>query len=194
MSEKTIFVIPGYKQKITQIAYREIAKLLQKECYSPLLVPIFWKNTTISENTKEFVTFYKSIRAKRKYILGFSFGAMIAFLASTKVRPTGLILCSLSPYFKEDLVKKSFASFATGFRYRDFSRLESSKLAKKLKTKQILMLYGEKETKSLVTRVTETFDHIPSGKKLLLTVRQTGHDIGSKRYLRTIHQAAKQLN
>lgn len=178
-AKKAIFIIPGFNQLVTDKAYIEIAKILKKENYFPILVRIPWKNTTILENTKYFLKEYKSIKSKKKYILGFSFGAMIAFIASTKVRSTGLILCSLSPFFKEDLSKFKISSIS---------------LAKKIKSKQILMMYGAQETRSLIRRVTETFNHISSANKFLISIYKTEHNLGTKRYLTKIHQAARVLS
>lgn len=178
-AKKTIFIIPGFNQMVTDKAYREIAKILKKENYFPILVKIPWKNTTIQENVKYFLNEYRKIKSKKKYILGFSFGAMIAFIASTKVRSCGLILCSLSPFFKEDL---------------PMSKISSVSLAKKIKSKQILMMYGQQEARSLIRRVTDTFQNISSANKFLISIYKTEHNIGTKRYLINIHQAARALS
>lgn len=37
------------------------------------------------------------------YLFGFSLGAMLAFIIAKEVNAKKLILCSLSPFFKEDL-------------------------------------------------------------------------------------------
>lgn len=194
--EKTIFIIPGFRHLPTNKAYKEIARMLKKEGYLPILIKIPWKQTTISENTQFFLKKYKKIATKKKYILGFSFGAMIAFIASTKVSTSGLILCSLSPYFKEDLSKANnrLVSSVTINRYQDFSKLHCATLAKKIKAKKILMLYGARETKPLIRRVNETFNLISSKHKYLIPILKTEHNIGDKRYLHTIHQAARELN
>lgn len=195
IAQKSIFIIPGFQHLPTNNAYKKIATMLQKEGYFPIPITIPWNKATISESTEFFVKEYKKVKTKEKYILGFSFGAMIAFLAATKVNASGLILCSLSPYFKEDVAngKKRLISKITKARYKDFSTLHCSSLAKKIKTKQILMLYGAKETKSLIRRVTETFEQISSTQKYLIPIFETDHDIGDKRYLQKIRQIAKKL-
>lgn len=188
--KKTIFIIPGFNQLVTDKAYRKIAKILKKEDYFPILVKIPWKNTTILENTKYFLKEYRKIKSKKKYILGFSFGAMIAFIASTRVRSSGLMLCSLSPFFKEDLRISKTMTKAN----RAFYKLRSISLAKKIKSKQVLMMYGEQESRSLIKRVTDTFSHISSTNKFLISIYKTEHNVGTKGYLAKIHQAARALN
>ncbi len=191
---KVIFIIPGFRQKPTDRAYQKIASILKSESYFPILIDIEWKNSTISQNCQYFLKVYKKAKARKKYILGFSYGAMIALLASTKVSVSGLILCSLSPYFKEDMPKiNKNLSLLMASRYRDFSKLHCAELAKKIKAKKILMLYGGQETTSLVRRVRNAFEQIPSVKKHLIRIPETKHEIGNKKYLSTIHEAAKHL-
>ncbi len=191
---RAIFIIPGFAQRPTNKAYKEVAKILKSEGYFPILVAIPWKNSTISQNTEHFLKIYKKTKARKKYILGFSYGAMIAFIAATKVNPSGIILCSLSPYFKEDMPKtnKNLSLLMTA-RYEDFSKLHCGTLAKKIKTGRILMLYGAQETKVLIKRVTDAFGQIPAQKKHLIPILKAEHEIGDKRYLNTIHYAVSKL-
>lgn len=149
----------------------------------------------MSENTMYFLKEYKKIRRKEKYILGFSYGAMIAFLAATKVHVSGLILCSLSPYFQEDIQNKTRTRKSTleKKRYDDFVTLHSGRLAKQLKTKQVMMLYGVQEAKSLIKRVSETFYQIPTTQKKLFAVKKAEHNLGNTSYLEKIKQATMRL-
>lgn len=192
--EKAILIIPGFRQRPTDKAYKEIGKILKNEGYSPILVAIPWKKSTISQNTEYFLKVYKKVEANKKYVLGFSYGAMIALIASTKVAVEGLILCSLSPYFNEDIsnTNKNLSSLMAE-RYEDFSKLHCGTLTKKIKAEQILMLYGAEEAKALIKRVTEAFDQISSEEKHLIRISKTEHKIGDVRYLRTIHQATREL-
>ncbi len=191
---KVIFVIPGFEESVLADGYREVEKIIKAEGYMPVLVDVSWDGTTVSENTEKFLKVYNNIEADKKYILGFSFGAMIAFLASTKVEVTGLILCSLSPYFSEDLPKiGKYWTPSTLKRYQDFAGLSCNVLAKQLKTQQVLMLYGEEEDKSLVNRVRDAFEKINLSNKYLVPITGAEHNIGDARYLLRIHQVAHRL-
>jgi len=194
--KKTVFIVPGYRHTPKQKAYQAIAVMLKNEGYEPILVTIPWKESTISENTKLFLSQFKKIQRKKKYILGFSFGAMIAFLAATKVEVEGLILCSLSPYFQEDLpkVRKNLLSPIQKERYEDFSTLRCAALAKQIKAKQVLMVYGSKEARPLKKRVNTAFTQITKKKKYLMSIKEADHTLGDKRYLNTLHQIAQTLN
>lgn len=193
--KKTVFIIPGFRHGPGTRGYKEIAGILRKEGYFPVLSRISWKKRTVSENAAFFLKEFSRMKRKKKYILGFSFGAMVALLASTKVRSSGLILCSLSPFFREDIakVKTNLMSALMAERYEDFAQLQSTVLAKKIKTKQVHMLYGAREAKSLKKRVNKTFDQIVSSRKQLTQIQKTEHEIGSFRYLQTIQQIARVL-
>lgn len=195
IGDRVIFIIPGYRQSAKNKAYCEIAKNLKSEGYFPVPVKIPWKNSTISDNVEYFLKVYKNIKTRKKYILGFSYGAMIAFIASTKIRTEGLILCSLSPYFKEDVLKtkKEVFSRLSEKRFNDFSKLHSKILAKRIKSKKVLMVYGGSEAKSLIRRVRETFVQIESEEKKLVRLKKAEHEIGSRKYLESILQAARGL-
>lgn len=196
-----VFIIPGFRHKPTNKGYLEIKKLLKKEGFFPISISIPWKKSTISENTEHFLKKYngalqrRAISPRQIYLLGFSYGAMIAFLASTKIAVKGLILCSLSPFFKEDLPKSISpkCSILAERRFDDFTSLKSNVLAKKVKAKKILMLYGTQESRPLIRRVTATFKQVNSPKKYLFPIRNTHHDIADKKYLYTIHHAVKEL-
>ncbi len=191
-----IFVIPGYQHKPSDPAYKKIARVLKSEGYNPILVDVQWENTSISESTESFIKEFKKIKARNKYILGFSFGAMIAFLASTKVTTQGIILCSLSPYFQEDGKRRKSKSLSVKItrEQKDFIEFSSAALAKRTKAKRVHMLYGENEDKSLISRVTETYSQILLKQKQLIQIQDTEHEIESKTYLASIRLAAKNLN
>lgn len=200
MATKLTFIIPGFRQKTTSKAYKNVAKVLKKAGHTPIAIKIPWNQSTISENTAYFLKEYKrklllkkkTVKREKRYILGFSFGAMIAFIAATKVRVDGLILCSLSPYFKEDLpkTKQRGSSALETSRYQDFSKHSSNSLTKQIKTKKILMLYGTKESTKLIKRVTKAYKQISSTQKKLVPITKTEHNIGTPKYLRTISHVA----
>lgn len=196
--KKIVFVIPGFGHKPSNKGYKTLSKLLQADGHRAIPVTIPWKNSTIIQNTKYFLEEYKkrvSVSQRKKsniYLLGFSYGALIAFLASTKIPVKGLILCSLSPYFKEDLQKlPKNPTLLQKRRHESFSSLTYRSLAKKIKAKQVLMLYGEKESTLLIKRSVRTFDNIPTNGKFLLSIKKTEHNIADKKYLTAIHYATK---
>ena len=192
---KIVFIIPGFRHKSTSKQYKNVAKILKKEGYIPVAIAIPWKKSTILQNTSFFLNEYKKHislekyknKRKKTYILGFSFGALIALIAATKIRVSGLVLCSLSPFFKEDLSTKEKVKST------EFTKLHSRKLAKQIKTKQVHMLYGEKEAKKLIRRAKKAFGYFTGVEKYLIPIQAVSHDIGHSRYLQKIHTTATML-
>ena len=197
MNQKIVFLIPGFRHKITQKGYRLLKKQLVKDgfCVVPIAIP--WSGSTIVDNMECFLEQYKKklknlgVESKEVYVLGFSYGALIAFLAATKISVQGLILCSLSPFFKEDLPRKlpKNSSALQAIRYEIFATLHSKKLAKKIKAKSICMLYGEKESAALIKRSKKTFQQVASKKKYLFAIQKTQHNISDKKYINAIQFA-----
>src|SRR5258705_10826410 len=164
--KKVVFIVPGYRHSPTSKAYLAIAQQFRTAGYEPIVVAIPWKKATISENTEYFLKTYNKIKTKKKYILGFSFGAMIALIASTKVEVDGLMLCSLSPYFREDVAKETLPlSPIQADRRQDFLNLHAETLAKQIRAEKVLFLYGSKEARALIKRVKETFAQVAAAQK-----------------------------
>ena len=101
---KKIFIIPGFKQKATDISFVWLKNFLQKKSFAVSLVPIAWDRRTMADYAEEFEDFYEKNKAKENYVLGFSYGAVITFITAQKLKPKKIYLCSLSPDFKEDLL------------------------------------------------------------------------------------------
>ncbi|HVZ67202.1 MAG TPA: hypothetical protein VG917_02975 [Patescibacteria group bacterium] len=189
---RTVFIIPGFRQNPKSNSYKRVTKLFAEEGFQVISIEIKWKNKTISQTVEDFIKIYRSFKTQEKYILGFSYGAMIAFIAGTKVKSDGLILCSLSPFFSEDLKTNRSRSLIMRKRYKDFSKLRAEFLSKKLKTKKVLMLYGTYEAASLIKRVKKTFEQIEIDKTLIKI--KSDHEIGNQRYINTIQKISTSFN
>lgn len=197
MSTKVVFLIPGFRHKVSHSGYNLLKKRLQKYGFRVVPVAIPWSGSTIADNTEFFMKKYMekleklNVSSKDVYLLGFSYGALIAFLAATKISVKGLLLCSLSPFFKEDLPKKLPKNSSTlqTIRYKTFAALQNKKLAPKVKAKSVCMLYGEKESTALINRSKKTFRVIASKKKYLFAISKTQHNISDKKYINAIQFA-----
>ena len=99
---KTIFLIPGFKTQITDSFYKELVSYLKSKNYTVQPVPITWNNRTVTKNAEEFVNYFEKNKGKVNYVLGFSYGAVISLIVAERIKLNKLILCSLSPNFKED--------------------------------------------------------------------------------------------
>lgn len=103
MKSKKVYIIPGYNESARQDCYVEIAALFEQRNITAIPVSIHWKYRTFSNYVSQLLLQIQTTE-HTPILFGFSFGAMVAFLASLLVSPEKLYLCSLSPFFKEDLL------------------------------------------------------------------------------------------
>jgi alpha-beta hydrolase superfamily lysophospholipase len=192
--KRVAFIIPGYKFLPKHSEYQQIGSYFESINIKPIYIEVIWDRTAISESLKSFLKIYEATQADEKYILGFSFGAVIAFLASSQVKFKAQILCSLSPYFKEDLpkIKKWWARFLGKRRYADFYSLEVNKLVTTVTTPTFLM-YGTEESTLVAERACETFQNLQTSKELI-SIQGVKHDLSDIRYLTAIDAVIKSFN
>lgn len=121
------------------------------------------------------------------YLLGFSFGAVISFLISTRRKPIAQMLCSLSPYFSEDLpfLKQQWKDSIGKRRVEDFSRLSFDALASKVKGETFFMI-GDKELESVKRRTLSGYSKVKGG--CLVSIPEAKHVINSPLYLEAIER------
>jgi len=185
---KTIFLIPGFTTQMTDTRYQWLVLYLQSKKYTVHAVPITWKNRTVTQNAEEFLNYFNSKKVKNSYVLGFSYGAVIALVTANITDPKKLILCSLSPDFKEDT--KTMPDWIRKYlgvrRFTDNSTRSAVILAKSLKA-ETLILYGEREGinyPQLKKRCEETARLAENSK--LIVVKDAPHDISFTAYQQAI--------
>lgn len=193
MSNKVVFIIPGYKHSPEKKEYQTIGKFFKAKNIDPVFVDVNWKYLTISQNVEEFLKLFNNTRADYKCVLGFSFGAIIACKAASSVNVNDLILCSLSPYFAEDLpkIKQWWKQGVGKRRVTDFNKLEASKLFPLIKARTFI-LYGTKEGEFVTIRVKDTYKRLKC-KKELVVVEGVKHDIADSNYLKAIEKVIENL-
>ncbi len=185
---KKFFIVPGFKEKVTNKKYILLKKFLTTKGFEVVMVPVIWDRKTISENAKEFQEFYNKHKGKENYILGFSFGAVITFISAEKLQPKKIFLCSLSPYFKEDLKneKQWILDYVGRKRVADFLLMRGKAIAKELKIPATIF-YGEEEGRrypKLKKRCEETASLVYKAK--LVVVKNAPHDTSFPEYAEAI--------
>lgn len=188
MTQKTFFIIPGFKEQATDKNYAWLFDFLKTKNYEVVSVPIDWNYKTLSDNAVELVDFLKKYQGGDNYVLGFSYGAVLAILTSNEIRPKKLYLCSLSPDFSEDLKDMSpdIKKYIGKRRCLDIRSRSGRKIAKEL-TKPTIIFYGEKEGEiypALKNRCTETAKLASNAK--LVVVKEAPHKINFPGYMNAI--------
>ena len=192
--KKVAYIIPGYdKSHLRQRGYNKVAKFFEEQGVEVIHVDIKWEYKNVkkfSDYGEQFLSVYKKPKEAEVYILGFSYGATVAFLTANKTKPKALILCSLSPYFEEDLpgLKPAWVKwFRKNFTESDYS---FTKLAPRVKSKTHLIV-GDNEGKECMTRAKD------AAKKLLdshlAIAKNAEHKIGQKEYLETVRKVILKL-
>ncbi len=116
---------------------------------------------------------------------------MIAIASSNRIKLRKLILCSLSPYFKEDLkyLKKSWKPYVGKRRLKDLENIEFNKLYKK--ANGAILLVGNRESKERKRRVFDAHRKIKGSK--LIEVKGARHNISQKEYLDSLKEIISKL-
>ncbi len=185
---KVAYIIPGSGESPDEKAYKQISYFFRKKGIKPIPIKINWKYKLMPDYIEQF---RQQAKVKNPdYVLGFSFGAMIALISANEIKPKKLILCSLAPWFKEDLpkLKKSWLKLAGKRQVKNLKKYSFKKISRKIISKTIL-IYGSKEAKELENKVKETHKKIKNSE--LIAIPKVKHKIADERYLKTISDVIK---
>lgn len=187
---KIAYIIPGFYQDHKTSGFSKIASLFRAKGYKVVKVKITWKYKTMSDYVEEFKSQLQHNSSDTVAVLGFSYGAMIAAISAPQVQPNKLYLCSLSPYFKEDLprIPKYWKTVVGKRRIADFESHSFTTLAKKITAKTTLVA-GSAEHELVHKRVNHA--HKRLAKSVVVTAEGAKHDIGQKEYVDTLEQIIK---
>ncbi len=183
--KKIIYIIPGFGEKVSDVPYPYISKILKEKGYIVKKYQPKWKYRTIKNWVRDFHNFLLKENDYKPTVLGFSFGAMIALLEARNFIFNKLILCSLSPFFKQDLKKISLITLKIlgKKRMRDFKQNE---FPNDLKTPSIF-IFGSLEEEKFGFNINNIIKKY-SGPKKVFIVSEVGHDISSPKYLEKIKE------
>ena len=190
MKKRVVFIIPGYQESLNLPRYRQIANFFRAKRIKVIPVKIKWKYKVMSDYIPDFKSIFEQNKGQENHFFGFSFGAFIAFASAIKLKPKSMILCSLSPYFLEDL--KIFPkSWKKGQKKRllDIRNFEFNKMARKIKNKTYLFV-GEKEHKILLHRSKEAKKEIKNSS--IKIVKDAKHYL-SKKYLDEVRKIVNKI-
>jgi alpha/beta superfamily hydrolase len=193
---KVVYIIPGFQEYTKQPEYKKIGSFFKAKGFKVVYTDITWNYKVMSNYVKEFTTKYKFDQKNDNYFIGFSFGAVISFLASAKLKPKAQILCSLSGVFKEDFATCSpeFEKIAYKYcrkrRVNDLKKISFNKLYPNVKCKSIILM-GDSELKEMIKRGKDAHKKLKKSK--LIIVPNNKHDIRKKEYMDAIKEVISKL-
>lgn len=183
-SRKTFFIIPGFKQKANDKSFLWLEKLVKSTGYSVVKVPITWERRTMKEYVQDFIEIYEKYKSDENYVLGFSYGAVIALLSANAVKPNKIYLCSLSPDFKEDVSAMTpWMQKYVGKRRIAYSLKTSGReVAKNLRIPSVIF-YGEAEVKDYPQTKVRCEETVKlAARSRLVVVEKSPHQIDFPAY------------
>ncbi len=191
---KTAFIIPGFSEsEKNNPAYRKIAGFFKKKDIRPVIVDIEWKRKTMSEYVRQFQKIYlEKNQGAEIYFFGFSYGAMIAFISSVEVKPKMQVLCSLSPFFREDFprIREWWKKYIGKKRLKDFRHISFDALADKIVSDTII-LAGNKEGSEVDCRAKDAHKKIKNSR--LIIIQNAKHAIQQDEYLAEVKKIISEL-
>lgn len=190
---KIIYIIPGFGENTKLKRYHGIITFLKERGFNVVSVNITWKYKVMSDYVKEFQVQCKQHNEKDDvYLFGFSYGAMISFLASPGINPKAQFLCSLSPYFKEDLpsLKKWWKKFVGANRIKEFELLSFNDLVKQITCKTYIFA-GAEEGSEVEIRAKSANKQLKNNE--LFMINGGKHDISQKVYFDKLKEVISKI-
>jgi hypothetical protein len=189
-----VFLIAGFELNRTAAdgQYGELRNAIRAKGYEVVAVDINWKYHTMSKFVKEFKETYRQKASRNNIIIGNSFGAMVAMITAPELKPDKIILCSLSPFFAEDIPRFKPGKLEKWFgtrRVKDFSTISAKEVAQKINKTNVksVLFYGEQEKKiykKLVDRVIDTSKDLKGSK--LKEILNAPHSFDGTTYIAAI--------
>lgn len=192
---KTAIVIPGFREQVQSgplsWRYQPLLNDLKEAGYTVKIIVPPWQRRTIFEWLDEIDTRMKGIDARQTVVIGFSFGAMIAAGLAARHRFKKAILCSLSPYWAEDIpnAKPWWLKTVGTRRVGAFKKYSFKDITKNYKASSTLVLLGSREAKNrkapiMFQRSQAAGRQLPNTRFEL--VPSAGHNIAQPNYRQRI--------
>lgn len=166
--KKNLLIIPGFGESTIESPYNEFIKKNKKDFNIVTYNPV-WDYYTASRWLHELKEILHTIDTRNTTVVAFSLGAYITLLAAETWFFKKIILCSISPFFKEQLylMPKPAEKFFGIKRMRDFS----THLIPKNITCSVVFLFGTEdwsvginEAKKLSQKYKGIFDFVPNAQ------------------------------
>lgn len=188
---KTVFIIPGAGQRADMPHYQQIGELFEKQGITPAYIGINWRmRQSIEDCAEEAEGHIRKVLEERPndqlYFLGFSIGAMVAHYLSAHYEAKAQILCSMSPFFKEDIEHLPFLTrLISNFMIYPGSERPKYPNPFAYKMMDTYWLIGEKESRYLNEKIISKRQELYPEANLVM-VKNTRHDISAPEYIKAI--------
>jgi len=216
-SDKLFFIIPGEGENKNQRVYRKILKIVSELGYDVLVCDLSAmgksegnpSENSLDKRLSDFISIYDNFKKDYSgfYFLGFSFGALVGLVASTKINFEKQFLLSCALFSENRKAPKGFLdawkklgtlpdwkAFQKGivkpakqklsFKFvKSLQKYKISNICKKVKSETFLIC-GDKE-ELFKKQNKQIYDSLNS-KKQIKTIKNVNHNIGDKDYFNFI--------
>ncbi len=181
--KQIIYIIPGFGESLKDKPYLELIKYFESKGLRVVFYQPKWKWNTIKKWLDDFQNLLEKDDTQDSVILGFSFGADIAVLSTKTHNFSKLILCSISPYFKEDIkyLPTLTEKYLGKKRMKAFQKQDFPKNT----IISAIFLSGSEE-KVLFPNSNRKYFDLWKGDKKYIIVLNSGHDISTPNYIKEI--------
>lgn len=178
---KKIYFIPGWGETKKFKYTEKIIKTLGKKREVVTLGYVSKKGTAPSKNIKIILEQLKKPVSK-DILVGFSMGALYAYIISAQIKFGKVIICSISPVLKNDLDKYSKKEVSLVFSKKEIDEFRQTKYIKP--KSPTIFVCGDKEKEETIEKTKWLAKKF---KSKLVVVTNTDHDLNNK-YIKTIEQ------
>lgn len=186
--KQKIYIIPGLGEGLKDKPYFELITYFKSKGLDTIFYGPKWSRNTIERWLSDFEEILKNDSLDNSIVLGFSLGALIAVLSTKRHKFSKLILCSLSPYFSDDI--KHIPKLAE--KYLGKRRMEAFKRQSFPKdTKNSVIFLSGSEEKDLFPNSNKKYFDLWKGSKKFIVVPEAGHDISNLNYIKEIKSIFK---
>lgn len=171
--KKTLLVIPGFGESTKEEQYKKLISLAKKDFDKIIEVNPVWNHRTVTHWYQDVLKSLSGVNPENITAVGFSLGAYILILLSEHMNFNKTLLCSLSPFFKEQLSKmpEGAQDFFGKRRVKDFHKHH---LPKKTQSSQTIFLFG---TEDWVYAINQSEILAKVFKSEFVRIPGTGHEL-----------------
>jgi hypothetical protein len=200
---KVAYIIPGFTESTHDFPYTQIKEWLEIKSISVVPVNITWDlqkeiacmPSYVEQFLLQFQQHYK--QGDEVYILGYSFGAMVAWIAAQEINPHTVILCSMSPFFKEYIAehREVWNKKMSRIGVSDMQEYSFGLHAPQKTCAQVHILIGTDEPISITDWSKKVFDYLQGANipATLSLAQGAPHNIKDSQYLTELQRIIEQL-
>jgi pimeloyl-ACP methyl ester carboxylesterase len=188
---KKVLFVPGMGSTLRNGNYDNLMAAAGGGGRPAEFVPIDWNGTSPNDWLNRLRRVYRRYEPRDVILAGFSMGAVTALRLAAERPPAGLLLCSLSPYFRETVggIPEEW-SIMNAHLVRSLGNVSLDALADKVDC-TAAVLVGGAEHGSMYSAAQRAATLIVDAS--FYAVPGAGHDMLDDRYIDAIGQAAREL-